>query len=289
MSTRFVLLFVLVAVNLVFVAAWLRLRGSVPGDRRPSAVDALIGCVTAFFDTLGIGSFAPTTAIFKLRGAPADELIPGTLIVGLNAAAFTETAIFITAIPVQPALLAGMIGSATVGAWLGAGVVAVLPRRSIQIFMGAALLTAGSVFTATNLGLLPSGGLAMGLAGWRFILAIAMNFVLGALMSVGIGLYAPCMIMLALLGLDLHGAFPIMMGSCGLLQPFAGLRFLKSGRFSWRAALGLSCGSVVGVFFAAFIVKALDLWTLRWLVVVVVLYAALSMLHSSRSREAAVA
>jgi uncharacterized membrane protein YfcA len=289
MTTRYVLLVALLVANVVFVVAWWGARRREAGDRRPSAADACIGGVTAFFDTLGIGSYAPTTAIFKLRGAPADELIPGTLTVGLNAAAFTETAIFITAVPVQPALLAAMIAAAAAGAWLGAGVVSALPRRTIQICMGLALLLAGSVFTATNLGLLPGGGLAMGLEGWRFALAVGVNFGLGALMSVGIGLYAPCMIMLALLGLDPHGAFPIMMGSCGLLQPLAGLRFLHSGRFAWQAALGLTCGSIFGVFLAAFVVKSLDLWTLRWLVVVVVLYAAVSMLHASRRRQAAAA
>ena len=286
MTTGNALLAALVAVNLVFVAEWVRVGGNRRGDRSPGPAESLIGFVTAFFDTLGIGSFAPTTAIFKLRGAPADELIPGTLNIGLNAAAFMETVIFISAVRVQPALLAGMIVAAAAGAWLGAGIVAALPRRAIQMCMGIALLVAGTVFTATNLGLLPAGGLAMGLAGWKFGLAVTVNFGLGALMSVGIGLYAPCMIMLALLGLNPLGAFPIMMGSCGLLQPVAGLRFLRAGFFDWRAALGLTCGGVFGVLLAAFVVKSLPLTALRWLVVVVVLYAALSMLHAARGRPA---
>ncbi len=122
----------------------------------------------------------------------------------------------------------------------------------------------------------------MSLVGWKFPFAVGVNFILGALMSAGIGLYAPCMIMLALLGLNPLGAFPIMMASCGLLQPAAGLRFIKSGRFAWGVSVGLSCGGVAGVLLAAFVVKSLPLVALRWLVVAVVLYAAGAMLQSAR-------
>jgi uncharacterized membrane protein YfcA len=208
-------------------------------------------------------------------------LIPGTLIVGLAAAAITEAVIFVTAIVVEPLLLITIVLAATAGAWLGAGVVARLPRRAIQITMGVALLIAGSVFTAVNLGALPGGGVAMGLAGWKFALAVGMNFVLGALMSAGIGLYAPCMITLALLGMHPLAAFPIMMGCCALLQPVASLRFFQTGAFSWGTSIGLTLGGIPGVLIAAYIVKSLPLLALRWLVIVVIAYAAFAMLRSA--------
>ena len=119
------------------------------------------------------------------------------------------------------------------------------------------------------------------LAGWKFGLAVAINFVLGALMSAGIGLYAPCMITLALLGMHPLAAFPIMMGACALVQPVASLRFFQSGRFAWGPSLGLAFGSIVGIFIAAYIVKSLPLTALRWLVIVVVGYAAFAMLRSA--------
>jgi hypothetical protein len=210
-----------------------------------------------------------------------DELIPGTLNVGHTPSAITESLIFVTAILVDPILLVSMIVSAAAGAWLGAGVVARLPRRAIQIAMGTALLIAGTVFTAINLQALPGGGTAMTLAGWRFALAVGINFILGALMSVGIGLYAPCMITLALLGMHPIAAFPIMMGACALLQPVASLRFFQTGRFAWGPSLGLAFGGVVGVLIAAYIVKSLQLIYLRWLVIVVIAYAAFAMLRSA--------
>jgi uncharacterized membrane protein YfcA len=253
--------------------------------RWPTPIELVIGLVTDFFDTLGIGSFAPTTAIYKLRHLVADELIPGTLNIGHTPSAIAEALIFVTAIVVDPLLLVTVVGSAAAGAWLGAGVVAHLPRRAIQVTMGVALLIAGTVFTAINLGALPGGGTAMSLTGWKFGLAVGINFILGALMSAGIGLYAPCMITLALLGMHPLAAFPIMMGACALLQPVASLRFFQTGKFAWGPSLGLAFGGIVGVFIAAYIVKSLPLIALRWLVIVVIAYAAFAMLRSAARAE----
>jgi uncharacterized membrane protein YfcA len=253
--------------------------------RWPTPIELVIGFVTDFFDTLGIGSFAPTTAIYKLRHIVADELIPGTLNAGHTPSAVVEALIFVTAIVVDPLLLATVVGTAAAGAWLGAGVVARLPRRAIQLAMGAALLIAGTVFTAINLGALPGGGTAMSLGGWKFGLAVGVNFILGALMSAGIGMYAPCMITLALLGMHPLAAFPIMMGACALLQPVASLRFFQTGKFAWGPSLGLAFGGVIGVLIAAYIVKSLPLTALRWLVIVVIAYAAFAMLRSAARGE----
>ena len=301
MTAKVGLLVALVLVNIAFVIGWLLAVRRHHLHGRPDPADVAIGAFTAFLDTLGIGSFAPTTALFKFRGKPADELIPGTLNVGLNPAAFLETFLFITVVAVQPALLVCMVASAAAGAWLGAGVVSRMRRRSIQLFMGVALLIAAFFFAMRNvhelsvrhgdfahfLDIFPPGGEAFGLAGWRFAFAVAVSFVLGALMCIGIGNYAPLMIMLSLLGMHPLAAFPIMMGSDGMLQPVASLGFFRSGRFGHVAALGLTVGSIFGVLVAFYIVKQLPLTMMRWLVTAVVTYAALSMLRSARADAAA--
>ena len=279
---KLALLAALLVVNVAFIAAWVRCRRTHTQRQRPTAGDVLIGFVTDFGDALGIGSFAPTTALYKLRGSPADELIPGTLNIGHNSAAFSETLIFTSVVAVDPVLLASMVASASIGAWLGAGVVGALPRRAIQIGMGLALLIAAGFFIMANLGAFPAGGTAMALGGWRFGLAVSVNFLLGALMSIGIGNYAPSVVLLSLLGMHPLGAFPIMMGTCGIVQPVAGLSFMRSGRFAWGPALGLALGGIFGVLLAVYVVKQLPLRVLRWGVIVVVSYAALSMLRSAR-------
>lgn len=287
-ATKVGLLTVLVLVNIAFVIGWVWAARRYRLRERPGPADIAIGVVTDFLDTLGIGSFAPTTALFKFRGKPADELIPGTLNVGHNASAFLETVLFVTTVSVDPVLLGCMVASATAGAWLGAGRVSRLPRRTIQLFMGVALLIAAFFFVLKNLGALDvAGGTAFALAGWRFVLAVAVSFVLGALMCIGIGNYAPLMIMLALLGMHPLAAFPIMMTSDGILQPVASLAFFRSGRFAHGPSLGLIIGGVVGVLIAFYIVKQLPLTAMRWLVIVVVSYAAVSMLRSARAASTA--
>ena len=263
-----------------------------PGDGPkgfPSAWELLVGAVTNFFDTLGIGSFAPTTSAWKLTRSMPDELIPGSLNVGHTPAVATQAFIFIAVVEVGSWTLISMIAAAVAGAWLGAGIVAGMPRRRIQIGMGVALLLAAAFFSMTNLDLFPGGGEATSLEGARLAIGIAMSFVLGSLMTLGIGMYAPCMILVALLGMNPRVAFPIMMGSCAFLMPVAGLRFIRRGSFSPRASMGLVLGGVPAVLAAAFIVKALPLETLRWGVVVVVLYTAFDMLRSAARKQSATA
>jgi uncharacterized membrane protein YfcA len=245
-----------------------------------------IGFVTDFFDTLGIGSFAPTTSFFKFFRLVPDERIPGTLNVGHALPTIAEALIYITVIGVDPLTLVLLIVASIAGAWLGAGLVARLPRRNVQIGMGGALVVAAAIFLMQNVNLLPSGGTALGLSGSLLAVGIVANFALGALMTIGIGLYAPAIIMISLLGMSPKTAFPIMMGSCAFLMPIAGVRFVKLDAYSLKAALGLTIGGIPGVLAAAYIVKSMPLYVVKWLVIVIVLYAAFTMLRSAYQERA---
>jgi uncharacterized membrane protein YfcA len=287
MTVKGALLAALAVVTLVFVVVWIRSARGRVNENRPDVIRLAIGFLTNFFDTLGIGSFAPTTSMFKLNRLVPDEKIPGTLNVGHTLPSITQAFIFIVIVQVDMLTLISMIAASVIGAWLGAGVVASWPRRRVQVGMGLALLAAATFFAMTNLGLFPSGGDAMGLTSPLLWVGIIGNFVLGALMTLGIGLYAPCMILVAILGMNPRVAFPIMMGSCAFLMPIGSLRFIAKGSYDLQAALGLAVGGIPAVFFAAFIVKSLPLVLLRWLVVAVVVYAALAMLRSARERAGA--
>ena len=274
---------------LFYIWRWYGLaRKATPSGARilPGAKQTGLGFVTNFFDTLGVGSFAPTTSVFKLFRLVPDENIPGTLNAGHALPTVTQALIFIAAVGMDPTTLVTMIAAAMAGAWLGAGAVSRLPRRAIQIGMGVALLVAAGLFVAANLKLIPGGGSALGLEGAMLGVAIAINFVLGALMTLGVGLYAPCLILVSLLGMNPIAAFPVMMGSCAFLMPVAGLRFIARQRYDLRAALGLALGGIPGVLVAAFIVKQLPVVWLRWLVVIVVLYASITMLRAARAKSA---
>lgn len=272
-------------VAIMLVAAWasaIRKRG---GFEWPTPVGLAIGFVTDFFDTLGIGSFAVTTSLFKFFKVVPDEKIPGTLNVGHTLPTILEALAFIAIINVDPLTLVSLIIASVVGAWFGAGVVARWPRRYVQIGMGSALIVAAVVFLMYNLKYIPGGGDALALHGPRLWFAIGANFCLGALMTIGIGLYAPAMLLVSLLGMNPKAAFPIMMGSCAFLMPFASIRFVRFDAYSLRAALGLTLGGLPGVAIAAYVVKSLPLEWVRWLVIVVVLYAAIAMLRSAASKQ----
>ncbi|HQZ16621.1 MAG TPA: sulfite exporter TauE/SafE family protein [Vicinamibacteria bacterium] len=247
----------------------------------PGPLDLGIGFVTNFFDTLGIGSYAPTTAMFRAWKLVKDEWIPGTLNVGHTIPTITQAFIFIGGVLVDPVTLVLMISAAFVGAFFGAKVVASWSRHHIRVGMGTALLIGAGLFAAKNLGYIASKGEASGVEGAMLVVAVLGNLMLGALMTIGIGLYAPCMLLVSFIGMNERAAFPIMMGSCAFLMTGATKPFVDKGSYSLKSALGLAAGGFPAVLIAGLWIKDLDLVKLRWLVAAVVLYTGISMLHTA--------
>jgi uncharacterized membrane protein YfcA len=274
---------------LMFLAVMGRAVARDPGKSLPSARQLGVGLFTNFFDTLGIGSFAPTTSLFRLMRMVDDRLIPGTLNVGHAIPTIAQALIYTSLIEVDRVTLVSMIAASALGAWLGAGIVARWPKRKVQTGIGIALLAAAFLMSLSQLQLFPGGGEELGVRGLRLAIAVSVNFMLGALMTLGIGLYAPCMILVSLLGMSPTAAFPIMMGSCAFLMPVGGLRFIREGSYDARTAVGLTLGGIPGVLLAAYFVVSMSLYAVRWLVIVVVLYTSIHMLwqrpKSSPPRE----
>ena len=274
-----------------YLSVWLPAirRGRAGEPTAPGPVHAGIGFVTNFFDTLGIGSFATTTTFFRFLKLVKDEVIPGTLNVGHTLPTITQAFIYITILEVDMTTLILLIVASVLGMWIGAGITTKWPRRKIQIGMGVALLAAAA-FLLYKISTKPAEVGSLELQGTKLWIGVAGNFLLGALMSLGIGLYGPCMIMIILLGMNPKAAFPIMMGSCAFLMPVGSAQFIRKGSYNLRAALGLALGGIPAVLIAAYIVKELDLKYVMGLVVVVVVYTAISMLRSAMvERQAAVA
>ena len=268
-------LIALVFTGTLIQTAWRR------SELRPTVESILLGAITNFFDTLGIGSFATSTAWIKLRKLVPDSYIPGTLNVGHALPTVAQASIFIQLVNVDPVLLAACIAAAVAGAIVGAPIVVRLPVRIVQAVVGIALLIASALYALSNLGMMPAGGNALALAAGPLAVAVVGHFVMGALMTFGIGLYAPSLILLSLLGLNPIAVFPIMMGACAFLMPVCGMRFVRADRINLRVVIGIAIGGIPLVLVAAFLVKSLSLVTLRWGVVVVVLYAAILLLRTA--------
>jgi uncharacterized membrane protein YfcA len=287
MDPKTLLFLALGLVTAWFLVAWrgrvraARAAGRLVDDPPATGFHSLVGFVMCFFDTLGIGNFATTTSMFKFKRSVRDEWIPGTLNVAYTLPTVAQALIYISIVRVDFFTLVAMIVAAVAGAWLGAGIVSRWPRINIQVGMGCALLAAAALMLLTQLQLVPVGGTALELRGTVLVLGLVGNFALGALMTLGIGLYAPCLILVSLLGMDPRAAFPIMMGSCAFLMPIAGMRFIREGSYSLRASVVLAVAGIPAVLIAAYIVKQMPLAYVRWLVVVVVVYAAGPLLRSA--------
>ena len=256
-------------------------------ERSIGWLESGIGFIANFFDTLGIGSFATTTTMYRFRKLVPDELLPGTLNVGHTLPTLAQAFIYIAIVEVDMKTLIVLIAASVLGAWLGAGVVARWPRRNIQLGMGIALFAAAGLMVMTALNAHTVGGETIELESWKLWVGAAGNFVLGALMSLGIGLYAPCLIMMSLLGMNPKAAFPIMMGSCAFLMPVGSEQFIRKKRYSAHAAIGLALGGIPAVLIAAYIVKEMNLQYVRWLVVIVVVYTAAMLLRSAKQERKA--
>lgn len=249
----------------------------------PKLEGAILGAVVSFFDTLGIGSFAPTAAWFKFRKLVPDRLIPQTMLVGLTPPSVLQGIIYLLllGVMVDPILLVGCILACVMGGLLGAPLVAKSKVWVVQSVVAIGLLLAAGAYTLTNLHLMPGGGTASSLPMGLTILAVVASFGFGVLLNFGVGNYAPTLVLLSLMGMDPRLCFPIMAASAGLMGSAASVRHIRMGQMDLRLVMGITLGGFPAVLIAAFIVKEMPVEMLRWLVIVVVLYAAAVMARSA--------
>ncbi|HDZ8848711.1 sulfite exporter TauE/SafE family protein [Aeromonas veronii] len=282
-----ILRLVFIAGGLVFIfmlvqACW-RKKQSGSFEATPFWPVALIGGVANFLDTLGVGSFAVKTACYKQFKLIDDRVLPGTLNGQCVLPTVTQSLIFVGAVAVEPLTLISMMMAAAAGAAWGARHVASFDRQTIRLVMAISLLVVAGLIFAGLLGLFPVGGDAMGLSGCKLAIALLGNFIFGVLMNVGIGLFAPCMTLVYLLGMNPLAAFPIMMGSTAVLSVFSAGTFIRKGAFDAKAVLAVAIFGPIGVVLAAMLVKSMDMEMLKWLVAFIVIYTSWTMYASWRA------
>jgi uncharacterized membrane protein YfcA len=270
---------VLAAVGIAFTLFLVR-AAALAGQLKLRIEPTIVGTIANFFDTLGIGSFAPTLAWMRFRRMVPDQRIPMTMLAGYTPPVFIQSIIFLIllGVSVDLVLLLASAVAITIGAVVGAPIAARSPVRTVQLIVAAALLMAALFYSLSNLGLMPVGGEASGLPVPLMLVAIVASFFFGVLLNFGVGNYAPTLAMLSLFGMNPRLAFPIMAFGAALAGAAASSRLVKLADLDLRIVISLAAGSIPGVLVAAFIVKEMPLTMLRWLVVVVVTYAAISLL-----------
>lgn len=244
----------------------------------------IMGAVLNFLDTLGIGSNATQMVFFRLTRLSPDEDLPGNGNVIFSIPVAFEFLLFLGLIEVEPVTLFSMIAASMVGSYVGAKIMTKLPVNQIRGVLAVLLPIVAIVLVlkVNKVGPFVMLGTATGLTGGKLVIAVAVNFVLGALMSAGVGLYAPCMALCALLGMNLTVAFPIMMGSCSLLMPITSMEFVKAGRYNRNAALIAIPTGIVGVWFAYAVVKSMPIYYLTIIVACVLVYMSISFVLTIR-------
>jgi len=246
----------------------------------------LIGFIAVFFDTLGIGSFAPMTSSFKATNQVKNEFIPGTLNVSTTIPVFIMAFIFISIIEVEKITLFSMIFSAMTGSLFAASMFRKFSKDFVRLILGIALLVTAILMTFGQFNIIESLGIGneIGLRGNKLIFANIFNAIFGGFQAFGLGMYAPSMALVYFLGLSPKVAIPLMMGSSAFALFSASIKYISDGNYNRKASISISIFGTIGVLIAAFIVKSLPIYFLTWLVILVIIYTSISLLISKKSR-----
>ena len=283
---RIALIIFVVASGAYFIKDLLAHKEDLKGGKPIALV--LIGCITNLLDTWGIGSYATTQAGFKFTKSSEDLTVPGTLNVGDTFPVTVEALLFFGFVDIDPLTLILMLAASIIGALVGAGIVCKWNLKMVRLGLGVGLSILAVVLFCKNAGIGPFGvsGELLGLTGIKLVIGIVCNFFLGALMMIGVGLYAPCMALCAALGMNVGTAFPIMMGSCAFLMNAACFKFIKEGRYDRRAALYLAVFGCIGVVIAYKVACFFSLKTLTYIICVVMIYTAIMFFKDASKTQA---
>ena len=252
----------------------------------------VIANILLFLDMFGIGSYGPHMVCWKILKVSRDEWLPGSLNVSMLVATLVETLYLVNTIDVEMMTLIPCIIASTIGSFFGAGVVAKLNVDKIRLAIGISLIVVGIVLILGLTGALDfEGGDAHGLSGWKLIVIVAISLLFGALMTIGIGIYAPLLACATLLGMDPTYALPIMLGTCAFLIPVAAIRFTKESmvadrpRYDRKIAVIENATGWIGPVIAANVILSLPISAMKWIVVVVLFIVAAMMLYQWHNKS----
>ena len=254
-----------------------------------------------FIDGLGIGSYGPMTAGFKALHVVRDKMIPGTLQTVSLTYTLVASLVFIQTVEIEVATLASSIIAAGVGAFLGGGLVSRLDLNKTRITIGVCLIFVAFILVARLTGLLGVEDVVeedrYGLTNtpWKLVVLIVVSFVFGALMTIGVGIYAPLLCTVALLGMDTTVAYPLMLGSCAVLIPVAAISFIRQSldaptpqydrKVSVVANIVGTIGGACGVIVITFLMTNLNVSMFNWVVTVIILIIAAQMIYQGVKKK----
>lgn len=249
-----------------------------PGN---NIIIAIYSFVLMLLSTLGISDFAISMAVYPKTKWVTAKKMPGTLNVQVAIPAAVMALAFINSIKIDVLTLVVPIVCQMTGSYLSPRYVVKLPANTIKRVMAVGLFISAGFILAGKFGIMPTGGDATGLRGVKLVILGACTFIWGALNNIGIGSYSTTMATVYALGLSPVAAFPIMMGSSGFSVPIGSMQFVKLKAYNRKISLFTSTIGSLAVLVGVFFIKSLDLSTVQWVVVAVIIYSAISMMRDS--------
>jgi len=285
-----VILALVVIVNGAFAVSFIRDLAAHKGQTMKEPGNPIAMAISSFIifllSTFGISDFAIGSSLYPKVHWVSDEKLPGTLNTECVIPVAVMALCYISTISVGMATLLTAIICQVIGAYVSPRFVVKLPANTIKKFVAAGLFIAAALILANKFGVYPSGGEADSLTGVKLVVFAVLCLVYGALNNIGIGSYALTMATVYALGLNPGVTFPIMMGACTFSVPVGSMQFVKLDGYSRKITLFTSTFGVLGVLIAAFVVKSMNTSALQWVVAVVIIYSAITMLMSTRKASA---
>lgn len=243
------------------------------------------GFIANVADTLGLGSFAVVVALNNRLKMIDDKKIPGTLNAQSVLPTMLQSLLFLNFVEMDISILILFVLSACVGGFFSGYFVSRMDKTTIRKLMCYGFIGVAILIFSQKMDLLPVGGFATSLPPHKMAIgAVAMVFA-GMLPAIGGGMYVPIQAILFLLGLSPLVAFPIMTTTGAIVQTTTASTFIMRREFAIKESLYLAASGFLGVAIAVPMITYVNLSTLRWLLLVIVIYNAISFWKSIRQEK----
>ncbi len=234
---------------------------------------AFIGFVSNFLDTIGIGSFAIIIAIRNLLGImPDDVRLIGTMNIQAMVTALVQALIFLHFIPLDIITLLVSIAMIALGGFLSGLIAVRIDKKIVHIVMLIAFIITGVLLFLSQINVLEIGGTGTAIRGTKLIIFAIFMLVSGTLPAFGVGYYSLIKASIFLFGVNPIVSFPIMASASAFQMPVTSATFIVKGKFYFKSTIILAIFGTLGVFMAVPIITAVNTYTLKWILLGIVIY-----------------
>jgi uncharacterized membrane protein YfcA len=245
---------------------------------------AIIGFVSNLLDTIGIGSFAVIVAMRRLLGVmPDDVKLIGSMNIQAMITALAQALIFLHYIQLDLTTLLVAVTMIALGGFLSGLVVVRVNKKIVHRVMLIAFAITGVLLLLSQLNILEISGGSTAIKGTRLVIFAIFMLIAGALPAFGVGYYSLVKASIFLFGVNPIIAFPIMASASAYQMPVTSITFINKQKFYSKATILMAVFGVIGVLIAAPLISKVDSYTLKWILLGVVVYNVVTLARSAKT------